>query len=261
MEVTKEFLKEKRACTDGLKWWCENCEGLDNISQIKKLAKYRPDWANWLIVRIMTYKQYVSYAVYAAEQVLDIFEKKYPEDKRPRKAIEAAKKCIDNPTEKNRRAAYAAYAAYAAAAASEYTAYAAASAVDAVAAAEIEWQFHQIESRLRDFRPAKSIVTWHFGEGLEKCLHQLACDFAEHVPQKSPKSVEALRVKRLWIEGEATDEEREIASAVAAAYAAYAAAAASEYTAYAAASAVGAVADAEIEWQLHQIESRLIEEE
>jgi len=95
----------------------------------------------------------------------------------------------------------------------------------------------------------------------EKCLHHLACDFAEHVPQKSPKSVEALRVKRLWIEGQATDEEREIASAVAAAYAAYAAAAASEYTAYAAASAVGAVADAEIEWQLHQIESRLIEED
>ena len=94
----------------------------------------------------------------------------------------------------------------------------------------------------------------------EKCLHHLACDFAEHVPQKSPKSVEALRVKRLWIEGQATDEEREIASAVAAAYAAYAAAA-SYYTTAAAAAAVDAVAAAEIEWQLHQIESRLIEEE
>jgi len=32
--------------------------------------------------------------VYAAEQVIDIYEKKYPNDKRPRNAIEAAKKCI-----------------------------------------------------------------------------------------------------------------------------------------------------------------------
>jgi hypothetical protein len=63
----------------------------------------------------MNYKQYVSYAVFAAEQVVGIYEKKYPDDKRARKAIEAAKLCISKPTEENKRAAYtAAYAAYAA---------------------------------------------------------------------------------------------------------------------------------------------------
>ena len=77
------------------------------------------------------YKMYVSYAVFAAELVLPIYEKKYPEDKRPRQAIEAAKKCIIDPSPENKNAAatahaYAAVAAYAAAAAD--AAYAAADA-------------------------------------------------------------------------------------------------------------------------------------
>jgi len=33
----------------------------------------------------------VKLAIFAAEQVIEIYEKKYPNDKRPREAIEAAK--------------------------------------------------------------------------------------------------------------------------------------------------------------------------
>ena len=52
----------------------------DSIKILQLLMRKRNyDWASWLIVRLMTYKQYVSYAVFAAEQVIDIFEKKYPE--------------------------------------------------------------------------------------------------------------------------------------------------------------------------------------
>ena len=55
----------------------------------------------------------VALAIFAAELVIGIFEKKYPEDKRPRKAIEAAKKYLENPTQVNAAAAHAAaYAAY-----------------------------------------------------------------------------------------------------------------------------------------------------
>jgi hypothetical protein len=58
--------------------------------------------------------------------VLRHYEDRYPEDKRPREAIQAALKWAKDPTEANRNAAaYAAYAAYAAA-------YAAASAADDV---------------------------------------------------------------------------------------------------------------------------------
>ena len=83
----------------------------------------------------MEYKQYVAYAIYAAEQVIGIYEKKHPDDKRPRQAIEAAKKCLENPTKENKAAANAAAfadaaytadaadaAAYAAANAAAYTA-------------------------------------------------------------------------------------------------------------------------------------------
>ena len=69
------------------------------------------------------YRMLVKYAVFAAEQVIDLFEQKYPDDKRPREAIEAAKKCIDDPSEKNKVAAAAYTAAYAACVA--YAAYAA----------------------------------------------------------------------------------------------------------------------------------------
>ena len=64
----------------------------------------------------MTRPQYLSYAIYAAEQVIDIYEKKYPDDKRPRNAIEAARVVLKNNNAKTRAAAWAARAAAEAAA-------------------------------------------------------------------------------------------------------------------------------------------------
>src|ERR1035437_5965803 len=135
MKLTKKWLKEKKACTEGYKYAVDNLIGLSEIEVVKKLIEDKKlNWANWFIVRVMYYKQYVSYAVFAAEQVIDIFEKKYPEDKRPRLAIEAAKKCIKDPSDKNKKAAAAANAAAAAAAAAAYAyAYAAADAAAAAA--------------------------------------------------------------------------------------------------------------------------------
>ena len=132
MKITEQWLIEKKACGKGVEWF-KNQEESDGLDVVKKLiSENQLSWANWLIVRIMTYKQYVSYAVFSAEQVIDICEKKYPEDKRPREAIEAAKQCIKNPSEENKKAAaaYDTAAAYAAA-----YAYAAAAAADAYAAA------------------------------------------------------------------------------------------------------------------------------
>ena len=96
MKITQQQLKDWSACTDGYKWACGILK--DKPMEVKKFIKitadHRLDWANWVIVRVMTYDQYVSYAVFAAEQVIDIYEKEYPDDKRPRLAIEAAKNCI-----------------------------------------------------------------------------------------------------------------------------------------------------------------------
>jgi hypothetical protein len=75
-------------------------------------------------------------AIYAAELVIDIYEKQYPNDKRPREAIEAAKKVLEKDTKKNRDAADAAAdAAYAAADAARAAYAAARAAADAARAA------------------------------------------------------------------------------------------------------------------------------
>jgi hypothetical protein len=113
-KITIEWLKSKDACHDGLDWFVEQGKEFEPIPLLNLLIKENQlDWANWLIVRVMEYKQYVSYAVYAAEQVIKNYEKQYPDDKRPREAIEAAKKCIENPSDENKKEAVnAARAAY-----------------------------------------------------------------------------------------------------------------------------------------------------
>ena len=92
------------------------------------------DWANWLVVRLMTHEQQIAYAIFAAEQVIGIYEAKYPDDTRPRDAIQAAKAYLKEPTKANKADA-AADAAYAAADAVRAAAYAAADAVRAADAA------------------------------------------------------------------------------------------------------------------------------
>ena len=142
MKITKKWLKEKDACQSGVDWFLKQ-DKTDSIEVLKELIRQDIlEDAGWLIVRVMNYKQYVSYAVFAAEQVIDIFENKHPDDKRPREAIEAAKACVDDPSDENkeiaRKVAYAAsdtayYAAYYAAYAA--TAYASAAYASTVSTA------------------------------------------------------------------------------------------------------------------------------
>ncbi len=86
-------------------------------------------------------KDSVALAIYSAELCIDIFEKKYPNDKRPREAIESAKKWLLEPTEENRKSAEArARAAWSAAAkvaeVAEVAAWSASAAAEAAAWSE-----------------------------------------------------------------------------------------------------------------------------
>ena len=86
----------------------------------------------------------IALAIYSAELVIKYFEDKYPDDKRPRKAIQAARKYLKNPTLKNKNAAdAAAHAAHAAAHAAHAAAYAAAHAAYAAALLKVKTQIHQ----------------------------------------------------------------------------------------------------------------------
>ena len=127
-KLTEKWLTKNDACQEAVEQWKnEGCEPdlIKVLNRCIKLKKY--DWGNWLIVRKMTYEQSVSYAVFAAEQAIDIYEKKYPDDKRPRQAIDAAKACIKNPSVENKAAAEAAEAASWAAARASWAAAEAAS--------------------------------------------------------------------------------------------------------------------------------------
>jgi hypothetical protein len=118
MKITEKWLNDNRACSEGRAWLASHKER-DSIKVLKKLqAEKQWDWFRWTAARLMDRKQRVLWACACAELVLDIFEKKYPKDKRPREAINAARKWVIDPTEENRNASDAsAYAAHAAAAA------------------------------------------------------------------------------------------------------------------------------------------------
>ena len=134
MKLTMKKLETWRACTVGKEWFAGQAE-TDGKKIVETLITEKHlNWASWLVVRLLTRADKIRYAIYAAEQVIDIYERTYPDDKRPREAIEAAKTYLNNPTEANKRAAADAAAA-ANAAAYAYAAYAAADAAAAYAAA------------------------------------------------------------------------------------------------------------------------------
>ena len=102
----------------------------DPSSYISQLPSRVDHLATLVKAKTCTKEEAVEYAIIQAESVLHIFEKELPDDKRPRQAIEAARKWWREPSEANQAAAAnaaaaAAYAAYAADAAACYAASAA----------------------------------------------------------------------------------------------------------------------------------------
>ena len=97
-------------------------------------------WSEMRVVKLWKWqkKDSVALAIYSAELVIDNFEKVYPDDKRPREAIEAAKRYLKDPSEKNRSAAESAESAAWSAASAAWSAASAASAA-ASAAESAAW--------------------------------------------------------------------------------------------------------------------------
>jgi hypothetical protein len=116
-----------------------NCEILALVEvRGKHLAQDdKQCWSEMKVVRAYewTKTDSVAMAIYAAELVIGTYEKKYPDDKRPRQAIEAARAWLENPSKENRSAASAAAHAAAYAASAAHAASAAAYAADASYAA------------------------------------------------------------------------------------------------------------------------------
>ena len=126
MKLTLKILKSFSACHDGKMWFAAQKSRTVKGVVDKLIAQSKLDWANWTVSRMTNHDNKIRYAIFAAEQVLSIYEKQHPDDARPRKAIEAAKKYLADKSEKNKNAANVANAAaYAAANAAANAAYAA----------------------------------------------------------------------------------------------------------------------------------------
>ena len=142
MNLTKEYLIEINACQPGVDWFTKNFDDNANLKDvfIKLVDVGKHDYCKWLLRydKRIDLKIKINLAIFSAELVLPIWLKNNPKDDRPQKAIEAAKKCVENPTKENKDAATAAgaAAAYDAAYAAAYADYAAAAyaAADAAAA-------------------------------------------------------------------------------------------------------------------------------
>ena len=90
------------------------------IAEVRGKSEKQDNKQCWSEMRISkaykwTKKDSVALSVYSAELVIKNFEKKYPDDDGPRKAIKAAKKVLKNDTAKNRSAAWSARSARSAA--------------------------------------------------------------------------------------------------------------------------------------------------
>jgi hypothetical protein len=142
MKITQEQIEELNPCTAGFDWYLQN-KNEDLLQLLLNVNKTNPSWARWLFTNLMDKRQNVEIAIYSAELVLHTFENKYPNDLRPRKALEAAKDYLktksavadaDSSTA-SYTASYAAAAASYVAAYASYVADAAAYAADAAYAA------------------------------------------------------------------------------------------------------------------------------
>ncbi len=80
-----EFIKENKLI------------GLEDIDFIEKLIELDKLYlANWFIVNILNEKNQFNYIIFAIDQFIDIYEKEYPSDNRPKEALKYIKAWVKN---------------------------------------------------------------------------------------------------------------------------------------------------------------------
>ena len=106
MKLTKENLVSYRACPKGLAWYeASGCPETVEETISLLLASGEQEilsWSNWLLSKVLSRDGKFRYALFAARDVLSDFEDKYPNDARPRNAIDAAEKFLTDPTDENK---------------------------------------------------------------------------------------------------------------------------------------------------------------
>ena len=97
MKMDLQLLNKLRACSPAVQRY-KAAGQPDSVEKYLELLLTDEDQENclnyalWLLPNVLDVDNCRRYAIFAAEQILPIFEAAYPEDKRPRLAIEAAEK-------------------------------------------------------------------------------------------------------------------------------------------------------------------------
>jgi hypothetical protein len=112
MKLSVDILHKHSACSEGLKWYTANGSpdtvGKTISALLQSDNDNRHQWSSWLLSEMLPPNNKIRYAIYAAELVIELFEKQYPNDRRPRNAIDAAIAYLKKPSGAARDAAWAA---------------------------------------------------------------------------------------------------------------------------------------------------------
>ena len=162
---SKQFMIENKGCYSDEQLM--NCSFMSNerITLKSILESEIPDTHKWWFVirKLATKEQRKRIAIKLAEMVLPIYEKDYPDDKRPREGIKAAKDYLKGKISKAELmekkeaayvaadAGYAGYAAYAAGAAAYVAAYVAAGYVVFLSALNAATDYPEITKQLNEY--------------------------------------------------------------------------------------------------------------
>jgi hypothetical protein len=202
-QETIKRLEALDACEEAVEW----AQDQKDFEAIIKNCD-RGDWLFWLGGKVLSSRELAIPKAEVAETVLHLFERKFPDDDRPRKAIEAAKQYgrgeIDAAAARAARAAAAdAAAAFRAASDAAFAAAFAAfdasgAARDAAAAANASAvvDYADASSRNESLKKSANIFRSHFSVGyLEKKF--FAEKYAQQLrPASSPEELE------VWVDGE-----------------------------------------------------------
>ena len=151
-KLTIKTLLDMNPCSDGAKFLKEQ----KTIQKAWKTCS-NPQWMIWALNRLNLFQESIAreFACECAEHTLHLFEDKYPDDKRPRKAIEFARTLIANPDAAESAAwsaaESAAWSAAESAARSAAESAAESAAWSAARSAEEQWQADKLRSLIDPF--------------------------------------------------------------------------------------------------------------
>lgn len=107
MKINYDMLKKKYPCPRGIDWYNSfDPKDVDSVEKVASLALKSNDYETikyiyWGICNFFSLDINIKTKIYVAEKVLSFFEKKIPNDNRPRLAIQMAKNFPINPTKED----------------------------------------------------------------------------------------------------------------------------------------------------------------